>query len=123
MTTRRSFLTGLGSLLAAPAVITTPGLLMPVKALPKRWVPCVAEVTVPLGFDHGWLMHFQAEVLAAYNEVVPALVQLHAVHEVHDSFAVSCPETVRLVGPGVLDIETHPRDFRGRVYPRRRAQA
>jgi len=31
---RRGFIAGLGALLAAPAIIRTPGLLMPVKRLP-----------------------------------------------------------------------------------------
>ena len=31
---RRAFLAGLGALVAAPAVIRTPGLLMPVRAVP-----------------------------------------------------------------------------------------
>jgi hypothetical protein len=35
LTSRRSFLTGLGALIASPAVIRTPGLLMPVRALVK----------------------------------------------------------------------------------------
>ena len=36
MLARRGFLGGLGALLAAPAIIRTPGLLMPVKAVPAR---------------------------------------------------------------------------------------
>ena len=41
MTTRRGFLGGLiGSLIAAPAVIRTPGLLMPIKPYPEiGWLP------------------------------------------------------------------------------------
>lgn len=34
MIPRRGFLAGLGALLAAPAIIRTPGLLMPVRPLP-----------------------------------------------------------------------------------------
>lgn len=40
---RRSLITGLISLIAAPAVIRTTGLLMPVKALPIETVPAVTS--------------------------------------------------------------------------------
>src|SRR5690348_6123223 len=46
---RRSFLTGLGALIAAPAVIRTPGLLMPVRALVKP-ATMAAPVEIPTQF-------------------------------------------------------------------------
>ena len=54
---RRSFLTGVTAFLATPAIIRTPGLLMPVRVV-KRWAPlqvsydvmCQKAVEVPDGF-------------------------------------------------------------------------
>ena len=38
MLNRRSFFAGTAALLAAPAIIRTPGLLMPVKKIPSPWM-------------------------------------------------------------------------------------
>ena len=47
MIRRRSLIAGLGALLAAPAIIRTPGLLMKVKPLPVApWLPMYAGESV-----------------------------------------------------------------------------
>lgn len=123
MTTRRSFLTGLASLVAAPAVITTPGMLMPVKALPKVWKPCtVTLAAMPFGHPHyEWLVNFAGEVLTAYNELPPERVMLEPHTAVFDCRDYTLPPHLRITGPAMLDIESNPMDFRGRIYPRVRA--
>ncbi len=53
MISRRNFLRGLGAALAAPAVIRTPGLLMPIRAL----VTDPIDVSMYLTEESAWAMN------------------------------------------------------------------
>lgn len=59
MISRRSFLTGLGAALAAPAVIRIPGLLMPIKAL----VTDPIDVSMYLTEESAWAMDLNEAAL------------------------------------------------------------
>lgn len=63
---RRGFLTSLGAALAAPAVITTPGLLMPVRSAPARivhpfdqWSETCPRIRVERGPDGSRIIVFR----------------------------------------------------------------
>lgn len=54
---RRGFLAGLGAALAAPAIIRTPGLLMPIRSLilePEGWDVIVTDVHAWKGAEIDW---------------------------------------------------------------------
>lgn len=57
---RRHLLLGLGALVAAPAVIRTPGLLMPVRGIPDRYVIRLGAWAVlrDRAFDGPWRVEF-----------------------------------------------------------------
>ncbi len=70
MTSRRAFLIGLGAAIAAPAVIRTPGLLMPVHEIivPKTltW-PTLVEIASRINMD-GQIARI-AEMMSATNDL------------------------------------------------------
>lgn len=71
MISRRGFITGLASALAAPAIIRTPGLLMPIRAM----VPAAAlSVTVVEKYIH------EAHALGYSITVDSIIANLYSVH-------------------------------------------
>jgi hypothetical protein len=52
---RRGFFAGLGALLAAPAIIRTPGLLMPGK-------PVLVAASVEVGLDDWWVLQMRKQM-------------------------------------------------------------
>lgn len=68
---RRNLLAGLGALLAAPAIIRTPGLLMPVKAAPIRGATLAEIMELALSNRAGKL----AEEITRHNALLHALRQ------------------------------------------------
>lgn len=50
---RRGFLLGAGLFVAAPAIIRAPGLLMPVKPLPRRLITFDVPILAGNGYDAG----------------------------------------------------------------------
>jgi hypothetical protein len=88
---RRGFLTGLVAVVAAPFVIRTPGLLMPVRALPPDITIAAVDATADI---------VTTNVIGTYNYYVRAL----------SSTTVQFADTVEefAIGPkGTLTYKTH----------------
>lgn len=75
---RRAFLHGL---LAAPVVITTPGLLMPVRAMPPEYMLYVSEI----GMDGEGFIHCRPW----YSATVPDIADMRAISGQHVRYSVA----------------------------------
>jgi hypothetical protein len=111
---RRGLLLGL---IAAPFVIRTAGLLMPVKALPKEWVPCFVDIEARNGLSARW----PAETLVEYGKPAPWYLQLKGDKRdemlmVYGARPQCLPADTRLLGGPVWNWPPHDVIHGGETY-------
>lgn len=111
MTSRRSFLLGLGAALAAPAIIKTPGLLMPVRSiiLPER-----PSLLLQEKFGDQWVTLDQViDQKAAFIDVIGdarrSMVQHHA-RSAHRNRLVANDEAYKIAVDQFRSMDRFPRN-------------
>ena len=97
MTTRRAFLSGLGALVAAPAVIRTPGLLMPMRRI---MMPSVQ--VYHLGLDRFVSLSSDGSFL---DQSLPPQILRPLSQEQMLVLARRHPDVAKLVGAPPVDLE------------------